>query len=167
MKEVALSGENGRGLVTLVDDEDCELVNRWSWCLYGYRGMRYAQASVYGVCGQMLHRLLMGPRPSPGLMVDHINGDGLDNQRSNLRWATCAQNMWNMHARHGRSRFKGVCYTPKSSIHPWMAIIRAEGKARYLGCFATEEEAARTYDTEASRLRGEFANLNFPTKRNL
>ena len=104
-----------------------------------------------------LHRLLLGS----AVLVDHRDGNGLNNQRSNLRPATHAQNLQNTRKRAGTtSRFKGVCWNKKKQA--WVAFIKHEGKKKYLGCFSSEEVAARAYDFAASETFGEFACLNFP-----
>lgn len=101
-----------------------------------------------------LHTLLNGP------WTDHINGDKLDNRRSNLRTVTPTQSAWNA-ARRGtnRSGFKGVDRYRDSR---WRARIRAHGRITFLGYFKTAEEAARAYDAAARKQHGEFARLNFP-----
>lgn len=98
--------------------------------------------------------------PAPGMVVDHINGDPLDNRRCNLRLATLGENARNMRSRGGSSRFKGVTWHRPSAS--WYAFIRKDYKRTFLGCFRDEEEAARAYDVAARTLHGEFARLNFP-----
>lgn len=94
--------------------------------------------------------------------VDHINGDGLDNRRSNLREANAAQNAANAGLRSDSvSGFKGV-YPNTAGGLPWKAEIRANGKRRYLGIFGDPATAARAYDAAAREAFGEFARLNFP-----
>jgi len=103
-----------------------------------------------------MHRLIMG-NPQ-GMEVDHINGNGLDNRRCNLRVVTTSQNQANQHARRGRSSFKGV-FKQRSR---WRARIHVQQKGINLGSFLTEEEAARAYDAAALHYFGEHACLNFP-----
>lgn len=101
-------------------------------------------------------RLIMTPRRDQ--IVDHINGDTLDNRRCNLRVCTAEQNSRNVKARAGTSRFKGVCL----DVSGWHAQIRQGCKTTHLGFFKTEEEAARAYDAAARSRHGDFASLNFP-----
>lgn len=106
-----------------------------------------------------LHRVLMNPG---NLMVDHINGDGLDNRRVNLRLATNAENQRNRRLnRNSTSGFKGVTASG-NVLNPWAAHIRHVGRRHHLGLFPTREEAARAYDEAARRLFGAFALPNFP-----
>ena len=109
-----------------------------------------------------MHRLIWPTAPE----IDHVDGDGLNNRRSNLREAVGTKNQQNkMKACVGVSRFKGVC--PHRDGR-WRANIRvpAVGKGRgrqtHLGLFVDEEDAARAYDTAARKHFGEFARLNFP-----
>lgn len=144
----------GRGFVALVDDADYALVTgigSWHSQISGSTRTRvYARSNVAG----FMHRFLTG-----WAQVDHINGDGLDNRRSNLRPAVGSQNNHNVKLRRDNtSGFKGVvrCGTR------WKAQIKVEGRSRTLGRFATAAEAARIYDKAAREIAGEYARLNFP-----
>ena len=95
------------------------------------------------------------PRP------DHIDGDGLNNQRSNLRPATAGQNMMNRRKRwRATSRFVGVCWYPRRE--KWLARIYRDGTKHHLGDFSFEVEAALAYDAAAREMFGEYARPNFP-----
>jgi len=98
-----------------------------------------------------------------GLLIDHINRNGLDNRKINLRLATRAQNTCNCKKRKGcSSKFKGVSYHNSiSGPKRWQAYIHANGRRIYLGVFLTEVEAARAYDSAARMYHKEFAQLNF------
>ena len=102
-----------------------------------------------------MHRALLPDATSRD--IDHVNGNGLDNRRANLRAASRSENIANSGPRMGR-RFKGAY--PVGNV--WTSKICVRGTKTYLGCFATEEEAAHTYDKAALAAWGAFAYLNFP-----
>ena len=106
-----------------------------------------------------MHKLITGYE-----QTDHINHDGLNNQRSNLRLATHAQNQRNQRPYLGRtSPYKGVHWFP--SREKWRAQIVIANHERHIGLFGAEEDAARAYDAAAREHFGEYACLNFPDER--
>lgn len=149
------------GHVALVDDLDYErVVQAGPWSARPSSNTTYVQRNVKRADGggttQALHVFLLGCNG-----VDHRNGDGLDNQRSNLRVATSSQNSMNRRRRSdNRAGFKGVTWD-KHRNH-WQALIYAGGKKRHVGYYDTPEAAARGYDAAARELFGEFARPNFP-----
>jgi hypothetical protein len=145
----------GRAAVALVDEAAVVLVGGVRW----YRQGAYA-AGQLGRRTVLMHRLILPPPAR--FIIDHINGNGLDNRRANLRLATAAQNRWN--ARASRRGGWGGLYRGVTRLGAtrWKASIAANGQREDLGCFATAELAARAYDAGARRLHGEFARLNFP-----
>lgn len=140
------------GQELLVDDADWDWLKQFGWCAANRRGTWYAVARIDGRVRYM-HRVIMG---NPDCAVDHINGNGLDNQRNNLRLATSIQNSFNSKAKsHGRtSSFKGV---HRSSTGKWISQIQAHGKRYSLGSFDTEIEAKAAYIDAAKVLHGDFA----------
>jgi hypothetical protein len=108
-----------------------------------------------------MHREIITP-PYP-LVVDHINHNGLDNRKANLRPATKSQNNINkpnIKRKGAHSKYRGV--TLEKRINKWQAQIRAKGTHRVIGYFEDEIEAAKAYDAKARKYHGEFAVLNFP-----
>lgn len=145
----------------VIDDEDNALVAGYKWHARRYRNTFYVVACKYhGNYKQetiYMHRLIT--RAPKGVLVDHINGDGLDNRRTNLRFCTTQENLRNQHAVRGASRFKGVSWD--SNRKKWLSQIRVDGKQIFLARHASEIEAAKNYDTSARHYFGAFARVNF------
>ncbi len=146
----------------LVDDKDYDMVARYRWRLQ--RGGKNVYAVAY-IAGKtvFMHRLIMDA--AKGTVIDHIDGDGLNNQRGNLRFCTRAQNFQNGRWRDtpGRtSKRKGVWRVKPPCKRCYRTGITANMVYTNIGSFFTEEEAARAYDAAARVLHGEFARPNFP-----
>lgn len=141
-----------RGFVALVDAEDApDVLAAGKWHVLNDR---YAMRHFPGGRATAMHTFLTG-----WPLVDHINGDGLDNRRANLRQATHAENMRNRRrAISNRSGYKGVYWV--RDRRKWKAQIKAGGRKYELGRFSDASDAARAYNEAAVRLHGEFAALN-------
>lgn len=155
-KQIPLRGKYGAGKFALVDDDDYEYLSQYKWRC---DATGYARYSVYSkpkrtILTILMHRLILNT--PDGFDTDHINGDRLDNRRSNLRLATCQQNSANSRG-HGRaSIFKGVGFQHGL----WRAQIGIDQNVRHLGVFATQRAAAQAYNEAATQYFGEFARLN-------
>lgn len=152
MKEIPLT----RGLVALIDDEDYAAVSKFKWHAQWSRRTFYAKRRD-GDKHVALHQILI-----PGvLQIDHRDGNGLNNQRSNLRSATAGENSRNRGPnKNNASGWKGVSWYKAG--RKWRATIYVQGKNRLLGSFDDSVEAAKAYDAAARELHGQFARLNFP-----
>ena len=153
----------GEGQWTILDQGDYYRLNNFKWCISGNGKQFYAVRLIKKGQGrtkiEYLHRVIMEPKK--GLVVDHKNGDKLDNRRDNLRIATHWQNSCNKPKRQNTlSRFNGV--TLDKRCGRWEGQIYCNGKRIRLGRFDSEIEAARAYDAAARTYHGEFARLNFP-----
>lgn len=152
------------GQFALIDDEDADRVLVYFWTYYWSE--KHKKATAHRTLWNkgkpttvLLHRFVMNA--PKGVQVDHIDRDGLNCQKSNLRFATNAQNHCNTIKKAGStSRFKGVHFERRRQYY--VANITVNRVAIHLGSFAKEEDAARAYDAKARELHGEFARLNFP-----
>jgi hypothetical protein len=153
----------GEGEYTIVDPEDYCRLKKFNWYLSGTDKKFYAHCNVKientETKTMSMHRMMTNA--PDGLLVDHRNGDSLDNRKTNLRLATRAQNMHNSRKRKNTSsQYKGVCFYKRR--RKWAAYINVARKRIYLGYFDLESEAARAYDVAAKIYHKEFARLNFP-----
>lgn len=166
MRRIELAG----GDFTLVDDSDFDALNKWKWYRgggkkgYPARSLRIKEKGIVKKTTLFMHRAIMCP--PKGMVVDHKNGDVLDNQRINLRVCTYQQNEYNKSStKRGTSRYKGVSWN--TEIGKWVVLIRLQGKDKYLGAFISEETAALAYNKEAEANHGEFVRLNIISKAEL
>lgn len=143
-----------KGYVALVDAADFDWLRGFSWQVHERPHTQYATGRVGGRMERM-HRVILGA--GSGVIVDHIDGNGLNNTRANLRFCTAAENARNMGCKNPAG-LKGV--RPRQD--KWRAAIWLDGRQRSLGTFASVEEAARAYDAAAVSAYGDFARLNFP-----
>jgi len=157
MKEIVLT----KGQVALVDDSDYEWLNQWKWCAKKDKYTYYAYRKDYSLgkhnsVAIIMHRLILQLN-DPKIEVDHEDGNGLNNQRSNLRVATRTENIYNRKIfKNNQSGLKGV------SLHRgrWRATIQKDKKAIHIGYFICKEDAAIAYNNKAIELHGDFARIN-------
>ncbi len=146
-----------RGLYAIVDAKNYAWLSRYKWYAQrSDRGNSFYACRTHGGRSISMHREIM--KPPRGMVVDHINGNGLDNREANMRNCTQLQNSQNNRRASGKSKFRGVF--PRGD--KWQAAVQHDGQALYLGLFDDEVEAARARDRKAYELAGEFAYLNFP-----
>ncbi len=158
--DAAFLSLSGAGqLQAIIDIADIPLLGKGGWrAVERAAGYPYARSNSRRAGMPYLHRLLMNAQQ--GQMIDHANGNTLDNRRANLRFATRRQNVINSCKRRVEmtSRFKGVYFEKLAPHRPWVMTITGRRRQYY----ASEIEAALAYDTAAKQIFGEFARLNFP-----
>ncbi len=165
MKQIPLT----QGLFALVDDADYDWLMQWKWHTKKKGGAYYAaRACPHPTKGWKKHLLLFMHRAimntPPEMETDHINHDGLDNRRHNIRICSHKQNAYNQSPANGHtSKYKGVSLKKnKTGIIRWLSQIHHGLRYIHIGYFSVEEDAARAYDGYAKKLFGDYAYLNFP-----
>jgi hypothetical protein len=144
-------------MYALVDDEDYERVGQFKWF-----AMKTGRDYIYAIRSKgkgtvCMHRFIMNTPKD--MQTDHINGDTLDNRRSNLRICTKGENLQNQRVRRdNKSGYKGVVFLKSANMY--RAQIKKNGKVFYFGQFKEPREAAVAYNDAAKKLHGEFAYLN-------
>ena len=148
--------------IALIDDKDFPLISEYKWRACKNRDTYYAMAHIRKNgkrTGLLMHRLILNAPKE--METDHINHNGLDNRRSNLRFATNQQNSFNQKInkkKSSSSEYKGVSWNKRDK--KWYAQIYIDYKLHYLGYFDDEQDAALAYNEAAKKLFGEYACLN-------
>lgn len=152
------------GKVALVNNSDFKWLNAYKWSakktsssnlFYAFT----AAPNTHQTKKFLMHRLILGLQPGDGVECDHVNGNGLDNRRRNLRTATRSQQRTNsMKGPNRTSRFKGVCWASRRD--KWQAQICLNHHNTFLGRFDCEEDAAIAYNAAAKQMFGTFAKTN-------
>jgi len=157
-----------QGKFAIVDDEDYEELSKYKWfahkepsAWYAYRNVRLPNNKRTLIS---MHRQILNP--PKGVGVDHINHNGLNNKKENIRECTNAQNQHNRRRVKDKttSKYKGVYYDERGK-RKWVVRFKQDGKEHYVGCYYAETEAAEAYDRAVSKLRGNFACLNFSCQK--
>lgn len=155
-------------LFALVDEEDFEFLNQFTWSLIEWQGKQYAKRKQrlsddkypeYGTIS--MHSMIL----KGAIEIDHMNGDGLDNRKENLREVTHKQNLQGQKVqRRSKSGYRGVSYFPNAGQwkrkKPWRARIKVDGNDRTIGYYETPEQAAEAWNKEAFLAWGKYASLN-------
>jgi hypothetical protein len=139
--------------ITLVDDEDYEELSKYKWHAVRKYGNKYYAVRTYNKRPIQMHRVIM--KTPLNLVVDHLDGNPLNNQKSNLRNCTASDNAQNIRNRDG---YQGVHWC--STHHKYLCYISIKGKSIHLGYFITEEAAALAYNEAALKYYGSQAKLN-------
>lgn len=150
--ELQIEGSNKKIMI----DENMESLKKYKW---HFHKAGYVRATINGR-REFCHRIILNAKK--GEIIDHINGDKLDNRRTNLRFCTFQQNTANSSKKENCiSRFKGVRFdTSMKRRKRWMAACEHSGKSITIGRFKTQEQAAIAYNNKAKEIWGEFARFN-------
>ncbi len=151
-----------QGRVALIDDEDFEEISKWDWHFHPQNRDKNKGYAARGRCSPgkqrkfFMHSAIMKSESS--IRVDHKNGNGLDNRKENLRFATSSQNACNAgRSKRNTTGFKGVSFFKAQK--KFAARIKLHGKSVFLGYFESAEEAGQAYVDAAPGLHGEFARV--------
>jgi hypothetical protein len=152
------------GKFAIVDPEDYDRLRKYKWHAQQSDRTFYAVHSLTNGKREprrnlQMHNLVINV--PAGMYCDHINHNGLDNRKANLRPVSGVQSVWHRRKfkRPSRSKYKGVDWS--ADMKRWRVRIRVSGKRIYLGSFENEIDAAKAYDCAAKKYHGEFAVLNF------
>ena len=157
MKQITLT----QGKIALVDDSGFDMLSKFKWFANKFNGKWYAVRS-FGTRKTkkgsiMMHREIM--KTVKGMDTDHIDGDGLNNQRKNLRACTHSENSCNRgKQKNNTSGFKGVTWNKTGKT--WQAQIKVKNKYIYLGCSPSESFAYKMYVEGCEKYHGKFSNSN-------
>lgn len=162
-RPIVISGEIAfvtltKGFTAIIDVEDVKYVDGFNWFSVNYSKTVYAarKTKLTG-CSRTtvyMHREIM--RPGKGMEVDHSDHDGLNNQKSNLRICTRSQNQMNTRIMsNSKSGLKGAVWCKKK--RKWLSTITINGRLKFLGYYATKEQAHQKYQEESIKHYGEFA----------
>lgn len=150
---------SNNGIAITVDEADYKLLSTMKWYVHvKSNGKCYAMSTrKLNKKPVLMHRLILNAKH--GQFIDHINGDGLDNRKANLRFCTLSQNNANRKsAKDSSSKYLGVSFCKKSN--KWRAHISVNNKIKHIGTFKTEIEAALAYNKMAVKIHGKFAKPN-------
>jgi hypothetical protein len=156
MKEIKLS----QNLVTQIDDEDYEYLNQFKWSAFKDKNTFYAVRcfNQNGVTSfKRIHRIIMKITDSK-IKIDHKDGNGLNNQKSNLRICTIGQN--NSNRRPAKNKKLSIYLGVYKEYNRYTAYIRHNKKREKIGSYSSEVEAAKAYNSKALEYHKEFARLN-------
>lgn len=150
------------GHSALIDEVWFPIFSQFKWQVLKSKGNNYCRSSIYADSKhsqELMHRIIMAALPHQ--LVDHINGNGLDNRRCNLRLCNFGQNAMNAKVRKNKeSKYKGVFRCQNK----WCAKVRKNRKTVFLKAFNLEVDAAKAYNKAAAKHFGEFAFLNLISK---
>ena len=156
-KEIILT----QGKVAIVDDEDYDYLNQFKWCANKMKGKFYVVGNILLPTNKKtrtsMHRFIM--KPEKCMVIDHLDGNPLNNQKNNLRICTHAENMRNSKINiNNKSGYKGVSY--QKDRNNYRASIKFNNKKINIGDFIDPIDAARAYNAAALKYHGEFAHIN-------
>lgn len=149
--------ELSKNKIAIIDEEDFDLIKKHKWHYHhNIRGRTGYALTTINQKAVRMHALILGKKS--GFCIDHVDGNGLNNTRKNLRFVTPNQNRWNVGMyKNNKTGLKGV--SKISGYHLYRAQIKIFGKVIYLGCFRSPEDAHQAYCEAAIKYHGEFAKF--------